>query len=163
MEPAGGAVVVAPMEVTDAGRMAIFTDATGAVVAAWQPGNHMGAQLVGEPGAMSWNELSSSGLERSKAFYSEVFGWEWGGGDEYAEAKVGERVVAGAMPRRPGMPAEVPDHWLVYFGSADLDADTARAAELGATTVVGPTEIPGTGRFAVLVDPQGAAFALYQP
>jgi predicted enzyme related to lactoylglutathione lyase len=163
VEPAGGGVVVAPMDVMDAGRMAIFTDATGAFIATWQPGNHLGAGVVGEPGTMSWNELSTSDLEKSKAFYSDVFGWEWGGAEEYAEAKLGERVVAGVMPRRPDMPEEVPDHWLVYFGSADVDADAERAGGLGAQVLVEPTDIPGTGRFAVFLDPQGAAFALYQP
>ena len=62
----------------------------------------------------------------------------------------------------PEMPAEVPDNWLVYFGAEDVDAQTRKAADLGATVVVEPADIPGTGRFAVLVDPQGAAFALFK-
>ena len=66
------------------------------------------------------------------------------------------------MPRRSDMPAEVPDNWLVYFGTDDVDTDTKRAADLGATVIVEPTDIPGTGRFAVLMDPQGAAFALFK-
>jgi predicted enzyme related to lactoylglutathione lyase len=66
------------------------------------------------------------------------------------------------QPRRPELPADVPDHWLVYFGSADVDADAEKAAETGATVVVPPMDIPGTGRFAVLVDPQGAAFAIFK-
>jgi uncharacterized protein len=66
------------------------------------------------------------------------------------------------MPRRPDMPSDVPDHWLVYFGSADVDADAKKAAELGGTVAVEPTDIPGMGRFAVLLDPQGAAFAIYK-
>jgi predicted enzyme related to lactoylglutathione lyase len=52
--------------------------------------------------------------------------------------------------------------WLVYFGSADLEGDLSRATTLGGTVVVGPMEIPGSGRFALLNDPQGAAFALFQ-
>jgi uncharacterized protein len=159
---AGGTVVVAPMQVMEAGRMAILQDATGAVIAVWQPGNHLGAQLVNEPGALIWNELSTSDLGKAKEFYGAVFGWGWGGADEYAEAKVSERTIAGAAPRRPGMPAEVPDNWLVYFGSADVDADAAKAAELGGIVVAGPMDIPDTGRFAVVVDPQGAAFGLFQ-
>lgn len=161
-ESAGGSVIMAPMDVMAAGRMAIFADTTGAVVAAWQPADHIGAQLVNEPGALIWNELSTSDLAKSKAFYSAVFGWEWGGAEEYAEAQVSGRTVLGVQPRRPEMPAEVPDSWLVYFGSADVDADTERAKALGATVVAGPAEIPGTGRFSVLLDPQGAAFALFQ-
>jgi predicted enzyme related to lactoylglutathione lyase len=66
------------------------------------------------------------------------------------------------MPRPKEMPAEVPDHWLVYFGTEDVDAQAKQATEKGATIIVQPTEIPGTGRFAVLLDPQGAVFALFK-
>jgi len=161
-ESAGGRVIVAPMDVMAAGRMAIFIDTTGAAIAAWQPGEHLGAQLVNEPGAFTWSELSSSDVAKSKAFYSAVFGWRWGGADDYAEAQVSGRTIGGLMPRRAGIPADVPDSWLVYFGSADVDADVQKATELGASVVAGPSDIPGTGRFAVLTDPQGAAFALFK-
>jgi predicted enzyme related to lactoylglutathione lyase len=150
------------MDVMTAGRMAIFADTTGAVIAVWQPGDHLGAQLVNEPGTFVWSELATSDLAKSKAFYSEVFGWGWGGNDDYAEPQVSGRTIGGAMPRPPTIPAEVPDHWLVYFGSANLDDDVPKAAGLGATIVVEPTDIPDTGRFAVVLDPQGAAFGLFQ-
>jgi predicted enzyme related to lactoylglutathione lyase len=161
-QSAGGQIIVAPMDVMAAGRMAIFMDTTGAVIAAWQPGQHLGAELVNEPGALIWTELSSSDVDKSKAFYSSVFGWGWGGGDDYAEAQVSGRTIGGVMPRRPDMPAEVPDNWLVYFGTADVDADVMKATDLGASVIAGPLDIPDMGRFAVLMDPQGAAFALFQ-
>jgi predicted enzyme related to lactoylglutathione lyase len=161
-EGAGGTIIVAPMDVMTAGRMAIFADTTGAVIATWQPRDHTGAQLVNEPGAFIWNELSTSDLSKSKEFYTNVFGWGWGGSDEYAEAQVASRTIAGVIPRPKEMPAEVPDNWLVYFGSSDADGDTSRAVEMGATVVVQPTDIPGTGRFSVLLDPQGAAFGLFK-
>jgi predicted enzyme related to lactoylglutathione lyase len=161
-EAAGGTVIMTPMDVMTAGRMAIFADTTGAVIAVWQANDHKGAQLVNEPGAFTWSELSTSDLAKSKAFYSEVFGWGWGGADEYAEAQVGGRTIGGVMPRPAEMPAEVPDSWLVYFGTADVDADAKKAGDLGATVIVPPTDIPNTGRFAVFLDPQGAAFALFK-
>jgi uncharacterized protein len=161
-ETSGGTVIMAPMDVMTAGRMAIFADTTGAVIAAWQPKDHLGAQLVNEPGAFTWSELSTSDLAKSKAFYSEVFGWGWGGADEYAEAQVSSRTIGGVMLRPAEMPAEVPDSWLVYFATADVDGDAKRAADLGATVIVPPTDIPNTGRFAVFLDPQGAAFALFK-
>lgn len=159
---AGGEVVVPPMDVFTAGRMAIFTDTTGAALAVWQPADHIGAQLVNEEGAFIWSELTTSDLAKSKAFYSAVFGWEWGGSDEYAEAKVSDRTIGGVMPRRPEIPPEVPDNWLVYFGTGDVDSDAEKATALGATVVFGPIDIPDAGRFAVLMDPQGAAFAIFQ-
>jgi predicted enzyme related to lactoylglutathione lyase len=66
------------------------------------------------------------------------------------------------MKRAPEMPAEVPDNWLIYFGSPDVDADVQRATGLGATVIVPPTDIPNMGRFAVLLDPQGGSFAIFQ-
>lgn len=159
---AGGTIVFGPMDVMDQGRMAVFSDSTGAVVSAWQPGRHLGAQLVNEPGAFTWSELSTSDLGKSKAFYGEVFGWGWSGSDEYAEGQVSGRTIAGVMPRRPDLPAEVPDHWLVYFGIDDVDAGAERAKALGATVLLGPTDIPNTGRFSVLSDPEGAAFAIFK-
>ena len=162
VESVGGTVIVAPMDVMTAGRMAIFKDTTGAFIAAWQPQDHIGAQLVNEAGAFTWSELSTSDLAKSKEFYSEVFGWQWGGSDEYTEAQVSGRTVAGVMPRPADMPAEMPDAWLVYFGTDDVDADAKRAQGLGATVIVEPTDIPGTGRFAVLLDTENAAFALFK-
>ncbi|HXW35684.1 MAG TPA: VOC family protein [Acidimicrobiales bacterium] len=162
VESAGGSVVMAPMDVMSEGRMAIFRDTTGAFIAIWQPRNHIGAQLVNAQGAFTWSELATSDLQKSKDFYGSVFGWSWGGGEEYAEAQVGGRTIAGVMPRPSSMPQEVPDHWLVYFGTADVDQDSKRAVDMGATVAVEPTDIPGTGRFSVVIDPQGAAFGLYK-
>jgi uncharacterized protein len=161
-EAAGGTMLVAPMDVLGEGRMAMFTDTTGAIIAVWEPARHLGAQLVNEAGALTWNELVTSDLAKSKAFYTAVFGWGWGGTDQYAEAQVSGRTIAGVLPRTPDMPAEMPDNWQVYFGAADVDASTRQAASLGATVVVEPTDIPDMGRFSVLIDPQGATFALFQ-
>jgi hypothetical protein len=162
VEAAGGRVILAPMDVMTAGRMAVFADSTGAVISVWEPKDHIGAQLVNEPGAFTWSELTTSDLAKSKQFYTDVFGWGWGGSPEYAEAQVSGRSIGGAQPRRPEVPAEVPDNWLVYFSSAGVDDDVKTATGLGATVVHEPTDIPGMGRFAVLADPEGAVFALFQ-
>ena len=159
---AGGSALFGPMQVMTAGKMAVYADTTGAVIAAWEPGDHKGAELVNETGAMIWNELNTSDLAKSKAFYGDVFGWTWGGSDDYTEAQIDGRTMAGFLPRPESMPAEVPDHWLVYFAVDDVDADTERATKAGATLAAGPQDIPGTGRFSVLIDPQGAVFALFK-
>ena len=162
-QQAGGKVVAGPMEVPGAGHMVVLEDTTGAMIAGWQPTGHPGAGLVNEAGTLTWNELSTSDLAASRAFYTAVFGWGWKGDDAYDEVQVDGRTVAAAMPRPEALPAEVPDNWLVYLGSDDLDADTGRAQQLGATVQMGPQAIPGTGRFSVLADPQGAVFALFAP
>jgi predicted enzyme related to lactoylglutathione lyase len=80
-------------------------------------------------------------------------------GMQYTEWKLGEKSVAGMMTMPDMVPAEAPAHWLVYFATEDTDATVAKASELGAVTLVPPTDIP-PGRFAVIMDPEGAAFAV---
>jgi predicted enzyme related to lactoylglutathione lyase len=164
----GAMVFVEPMDVMDIGRMAVFADPTGAAIGLWQPKSFIGAQLANETGAFSWNELQTRDVAAAKAFYAKVFGWEAndmemdmgpGGKSTYTEWKLGDRSVAGMMPMPPMVPAEVPPHWLVYFGTDDTDATVSKATGQGATALVPPTDIP-PGRFSILTDPTGAAFAV---
>jgi predicted enzyme related to lactoylglutathione lyase len=158
---AGGQVILAPMDVLDVGRMAVFTDPIGVFFSVWQAGTHPGAQLVNEPGTWSWSELLTTDTEASKAFYGAVFGWQPvthpGPMGDYTEWQVDGRSVGGMMQRPPMLPERVPNHWAVYFAVADTDAAVARINELGGTVVVPPMDIE-PGRFAAVVDPTGAAF-----
>src|SRR5918996_444488 len=63
----GGRVVREPFESLDGGRMAIVADPEGAVLGAWCPGKHRGAQLVNEPGAWAWSQLQAGDLDRAVA------------------------------------------------------------------------------------------------
>ncbi len=161
---AGGAVVVAPMDVMAAGRMAVFTDPEGAFISVWQPGEHHGAELVNEPGSVCWNELSTRDVDGAKQFYGAVFGWDsvthTDGPFPYTEAKVGASNVAGMMPMMPMIPAEVPAHWLTYFAVDDADAVVEQAKRLGgAMRMPMVLDLP-VGRVAILIDPQGASFGV---
>jgi predicted enzyme related to lactoylglutathione lyase len=159
----GGTVLMPPMDVMDAGRMAIFADPVGAVIGLWEPGNHTGAQVVNEAGTYSWSELLTTDVERSKAFYGAVFGWtpkvHGDGPDAYVEFEVGGRSIAGMMLKPPSMPAEIPSYWGVYFTVDDADAAAKRVAELGGTVMMGPMDIE-PGRFAGVIDPTGAMFSV---
>jgi Predicted enzyme related to lactoylglutathione lyase len=163
VEQAGGNVIMAPMDVMSAGRMAVFQDPQGGFISAWQPGEHQGAQLVNEPGTLTWNELNTRDLEPAKAFYTAVFGWEAetheGGPMPYTEFKVGGESIAGCMNMPPMIPAQVPQHWLVYFAVDDTDATVAKATELGGAVRMPGMDTPA-GRIAVVADPQGATFAV---
>ena len=77
----------------------------------------------------------------------------------YASFLIENTHVAG-MCKMPEEMGETPSHWLPYFSVEDCDKTCANAQELGATIVQPPKDIPGTGRFSVLQDPQGAAFAI---
>jgi predicted enzyme related to lactoylglutathione lyase len=157
----GGQIFMAPMDVMDAGRMGVFADQLGAVFSVWQPNQHPGAAIVNEPGTLGWNELITTDVEGSKAFYAAVFGWgaetSGEGPSAYTEWKLGGRSIGGMMLKPAEMPAEVPPHWGVYFLVADADAAVATVGELGGSTAMGPMDIE-PGRFAVVVDPTGAVF-----
>jgi predicted enzyme related to lactoylglutathione lyase len=162
VEANGGMVYMPPMDVMEAGRMAVFADPAGAAIGLWQPHQHMGAQLVNEPGTYCWSELMTDDLAGSKAFYKAVFGWEAEtqgpeGPGGYTEWKVGGRSVGGMMAKPEQMPADAPSFWGVYFAVADTDASVALSQELGASVMMSPMDIE-PGRFALLIDPVGAMF-----
>ncbi len=160
----GGTVFVPPMDVMDVGRMAIVADPVGAVIGLWQPKSHLGAQLANEPNTFCWNELITTDLDTSKAFYKAVFGWdaedmggEPGGPPAYTEWKLGGKSVGGMMPKPPEMPVEIPPNWGVYFAVEDADASAAKAQQFGGAVFMGPMDIE-PGRMAVIADNVGAVF-----
>lgn len=165
-EAAGAKTIVAPMDVMDVGRMAMFADPTGAVLGLWQPRAMKGAGLVGEPGALAWSELNTRDAAAAKTFYTATFGWNPVtspmDGMEYTELQLSGQTVAGLMEMDDDhFPRTTPPHWAVYFGVADCEASVAKVAELGGTIVVPTTPIP-VGRFAVCQDPQGGFFSLFE-
>jgi predicted enzyme related to lactoylglutathione lyase len=165
---AGGQVLAEPMSVLDFGRMAVFMDPTGAAFGVWKAGKHFGAERVNEPGAFSWSEINTRDPEAAKSFYGDVFGWsfedrEFEGVGTYTTINVGEGAVGGLIDITGRVPDEVPANWLVYFGVEDTDATLAKLAELGGSVAFGPVDIAGVGRFAVVQDPFGAAFAVIAP
>jgi len=150
------------MDVMEAGRMAIFADAGGAVLGLWQPGQHIGAQVANEPGTYCWSELITTDVAGAKEFYRAVFGWgqsqdtaEGPGG--YVEWQLAGKSIGGMMEKMPEMPAEMPNLWGVYFAVSDTDAVVAHAVSIGATKIMDPMDIE-PGRFATLADPLGAMF-----
>ncbi|MEU7981217.1 VOC family protein [Micromonospora sp. NPDC049081] len=165
VDAAGGQVLVAPFDVLDAGRMAVFADPAGAVFSVWQPMRMPGAELLDAPGAMCWNELVSPDPEGAKVFYELVFGWhpeeQPAGGPGYTGWRCGARIVAGMLPTTDDGGAR-PAYWSVFFAVADVDATAARATTLGGTIVTPPRDTL-LGRRAALRDPQGAYFSLLRP
>lgn len=155
---AGGTVIMPPMDVMDAGRMAIIQDPTGAMIGLWQAKNHIGAQKVNDPNTYTWNELHTPDVDKAAAFYGKVLGWEAVPfeGMDYTVFNNEGQGVAGAM--KPPMEG-IPPNWLVYFAVADTDATVAKASELGATVLAPPMDI-AAGRIATLADPQGAVFSV---
>jgi uncharacterized protein len=187
VKDAGGAVMVGPFDVMDAGRMAVCADPEGAVFSIWQANRHFGAQIVNEHGTVNFNGLNTRDVDGAKAFYSAVFGWQtltlptgdalWtrpGYGDELERTNPGLRKMVADVGGPPGFEdvvaalkaigpdhAEMPAHWDVTFGVDDADAAARAAVELGAKVLAGPIDVPWA-RMTVIEDPQGATFTASQ-
>jgi predicted enzyme related to lactoylglutathione lyase len=164
---AGGNVIVEAMDVHDLGTMGVFSDSTGAVGGVWQPGTFAGAELVNEYGGFGWNELGTRDPAGAKEFYGAVFGWDFEDEDmgemgTYTVWKVGDAMVGGMVDITGRVPDEVPANWLVYFSHEDTDGALEKIKAGGGDVMFGPLDIP-VGRFAVVTDPFGAAFAVMQP
>jgi predicted enzyme related to lactoylglutathione lyase len=163
----GGTIMAPAMDVPDAGRMAVALDPSGGAFAIWQPTKHVGARVVQEPGAMSWVELLARDATASAKFYTGLFGWttevmSMGGPVDYTVFKIGEVPVAGMMPNPAGAEDNVPQNWLGYYGVTDCDGSVDKTKAKGGQVIVSPQSMKGVGRFAVLADPQGAAFGVLQ-
>ena len=114
-------------------------------------------------GRFVWYELMTGDVSAAKAFYTRVAGWSTQEMPAmgYTIFTAGGDMAAGLM----ALPAEaqgVPPHWMGHVAVDDIEATVAQAERLGAAVHVPPRNIPDMGRFAVLADPQGAAFSVYQ-
>lgn len=161
----GGTVEGGVVDVGEYGRFAILRDPSGAVLVAWQMGSSGGARRVNDPGCMTWNELQTREPERMAAFYAELFGWEMeaqreDGNLAYVVIKNGGNSNGGIMPVTEQR-EDAPSFWLAYFTVSSTDAAAAKTKVLGGTVYAGPMHV-GAGRIAVLADPQGAAFAVFE-
>ena len=161
---AGGMVAMEPFDIMDAGRMSFVADPTGAFVGLWQANQHIGSEVVNEPGAVTWNELVTTDPDKALPFYDTVLGLKavsvpMGPEYTYTMFQVGDQQVGGSTA--PQMEGE-PNHWNVWFSVASADDAAARITELGGSLLVEPMDMP-VGRMAVGRDPQGAVFSLLQP
>jgi predicted enzyme related to lactoylglutathione lyase len=124
----------------------------------------MGQRERYEPGVFSWTDIATTDVDAAKAFYSDLFGWATEdsplpGGGSYTTASVDGRSVAGlSTVQQEGQPPA----WNAYVTVEDADAVAARASELGGTVVAEPFDVMTAGRMAVIQDPTGAFFCIWQ-
>jgi uncharacterized protein len=116
-------------------------------------------------GAFVWHELLTPDPAAAQAFYTQVLGWGTQPGEgpmPYTMWAANGVAIGGVMALTGEMEAaRMPPVWTVYIGARDVDATTEQAKALGGKVLAGPHDIPNTGRFVTLADPQGAAFAAY--
>jgi len=161
----GATFVMGPQDVGN-GRVALMQDPTGASVFLWQALEFGGAEIIRSPGALAWNEFYTRDLEATKAFYTALFGWEWGSmpipqGGDYHLASVDGFAACGVLEMDEQW-GEIPPHWMVYIQVEDADATAARVTSLGGDVCVPVTDI-SVGRFAVVNDDQKGTFTIFEP
>jgi len=160
----GATVVAPPFDVMESGRMTVVQDPGGAFINFWEARADIGAEVVNEHGSLTWNELATRDPEAAERFYRDLLGWEFTRIEQAPfpmwTISLGGRGNGNMRQMGAETPEGVPPHWLVYFAVDDVDAALAAARDGGGTVLVPPMQVPA-GRFAVLTDPQGAAFAVF--
>ncbi len=162
IEAAGGQVIMGPENVGPFGRMFFAVDPGGAAFGGWQAGEHAGAGLVNEAGALVWEDCWTPDLEAAKAFYAKVFGYtyeELPGDMTYEMFKLADRGIGGIALIGADQPAEMPAYWNVYFSVPDTDAAVLTASDAGAQVVM-PAEDTPYGRMAIVQGPHHEQFTL---
>ena len=158
---AGGKIVLNPFIEPGVGKIAVIQDSVGASLLIWHSDPGYGSQIFHQPGAITWNELSTNDTKKAAEFYNRVFGLEpviMEDGTSYTVLKKGNQPVAGILKTTPEM-GNIPSTWDVYFASDDVDAVSKSVVAAGGTAIRDPFDIPDVGaRMAVLQDPQGAVF-----
>lgn len=164
----GGKVFAPAFDVFEAGRMAVLQDPTGATFCAWQAKSNKGTGIAGVDGTLCWADLSTPDPARAGKFYSDLFGWKIVEDTDddppsgYTHIQNGEDFIGGIPPTKHRKP-NTPPHWLPYFFVSNCDAAAGKARQLGARFYMEPMTMEGVGRWAVVADPQGATFAIFQP
>jgi predicted enzyme related to lactoylglutathione lyase len=157
----GAAVFREPFDVLDAGRVAAIRDPTGAIASLWQPRGRIGATIVNDVGALCWNELVTNDVERAKSFFGELLAWEYETSEGGYVSIRNAGALNGGMREQTERERSIPPYWLPHFTVENTHEAAHRAERLGGRTLMPTTEVH-RGRFAVVADQQGAAFAVYE-
>jgi uncharacterized protein len=121
-----------------------------------------------EPGTFSYAELATTDAADAKRFYGGLFEWEFEDvpmpdAEPYTIARIDGDSVAGLTPQQPQQrEAGIPPHWFNYITVESADETAARVKELGGTVHAGPFAVMDIGRMAVIADPTGAMFGIWE-
>lgn len=119
-------------------------------------------------GSFCWIELSTTDQNAAKTFYGALFGWAandspMGPGEFYTIFRLNGRDAAAGYTLRPDQRAQhVPPHWMPYISVENTDASAAKVSQLGGKVIAPPFDVMDAGRMAVIGDPTGAHFCLWQ-
>ncbi len=123
--------------------------------------------MTNRPGEFVWYELMTRDADGAMAFYAALLGWTYGDAGrqarDYRTIHAGDEPIGGILALSPDMlAAGAQPAWLGYIAVDNVDAAAASIRAAGGSVHVEPQDIPGTGRFAMVADPQGVAFYILQ-
>ena len=167
----GGAVLMAPMDVFEAGRMIVVQDAVGAVVMFWQPLQHIGAEVRDEHGALTWTLAMTNDKDASASFYADLLSIEVAkdampspdGGTVHMLMVDGAPVATIMNMPQDLLNMGIPPHWEVYFRVDDAKAACDAVNDNGGQVYMGPADLGPMGTIGYMQDPQGAQFGVQSP
>jgi predicted enzyme related to lactoylglutathione lyase len=164
-EALGAKVWAKLMEIPTVGTFSVIQDPQGAFFAAYSPVNPpAGPAKWAEIGEFAWHELATTDVNGAWAFYSDLFGWEKKEAHDMGPAGIYQvfgfpSLGLGGIYKKPAeMPG--PPNWMFYVRVANLEATVEKVTTNGGSITMEPHDVPGGGRIAMCLDPQGAAFAL---
>jgi predicted enzyme related to lactoylglutathione lyase len=162
----GARAYVQPQDIPNIGRFAVLGDPQGATFALFSSTTEIpGHDGPAKPGEFSWHELVASDWRAAWGFYEQLFGWvkmdamDMGPTGTYQMFGRGGQMLGGLYNKPREMPGS--PHWLCYALVPNADSAATVVQRNGGKLVSGPMDVPGGGRIAKCVDPQGAAFALH--
>ena len=129
----------------------------------------MGKRIRYEPGTFCWVDLATTDPTGATDFYGELFGWQaenipGGDGGAYTMLHLDGDEVCALYEMEVGRREQgIPSHWSSYVSVESVEETASRTRELGGTVHTEPREVPDMGRMAVITDPAGATFALWEP
>jgi predicted enzyme related to lactoylglutathione lyase len=161
----GARVVKSPADIPNVGRFAVLSDPQGATFALFTPGAGPPPGTAPAQGAFSWHELATTDVTAALRFYGQLFGWTKGPGHDMGAMGVYQIFQHGGS-QGGGMcnvqgPSTAPS-WLSYVHVADAGRAVAAAKGAGGRLLHGPMEVPGGSWIAMMMDPQGGAFAVQE-
>jgi hypothetical protein len=165
----GGRTYVSPGDIPKMGRFAVLGDNQGATFAVYRGTNGISPDPEPGMGEFSWHEMLAGNLDTAWNFYHALFGWEKREAMDMGEAGVyqifrnagGTRDLGGMYTKPKDLPA--PPHWLCYVSVPSAATSGAVTTRHGGKVLMGPMEVPGGGHIINGLDPQGAAFATFEP
>jgi predicted enzyme related to lactoylglutathione lyase len=121
------------------------------------------------PGEFCWADLGTTDVPGVKKFYRSLLGWKardipmGDGAQQYSMLSVGGKDVCALYPMMPEQrKMKIPPFWLPFISVANVDRTSKKAVAAGGTLRVGPVDVPGSGRMAILGDPTGIGFAVWE-